>query len=92
MDTAEGGVSGLGMCSCCCVQVAGIRLMAKMCCNLQSSDGEDGDESDFLTAPKVQASDDGYRQNNERKISNDVDACVGAVQPVSICDLSKARE
>jgi hypothetical protein len=61
-----------------------------MWCNLQSSDGEDGDESDFLTAPKVQASDDRYGQNNKREVRDNVDACVGAVQPVSICDLSTA--
>jgi hypothetical protein len=47
---------------------------------LQSSDGKNGDESDFLTAPQVEASDDRYGQNNEREVCNNVDACVGAVQ------------
>jgi hypothetical protein len=52
---------------------------------LQSSNAKDGDQSNLLSAAKIQASDDWNRKDDQREVCDDVDSCVGAVGSISIC-------
>jgi hypothetical protein len=59
---------------------------------LQSSNGENGDQSDLLPTSEIQALDDWDRENDYGEVGYDVDSGIGAARAVSVIDRLGSEE